>query len=164
VKRALKPLGSVTLQFGWPAQVRGCIPRVLGIRWFGNARQPYRLDLAWIGLRRHGLLQYGYRPALQGCDSWEVAYMLCSINATSTGKNRATSVIRNTCWKKSRPIGQRRLANNQLTDAKNAPITIRSKPSQLTFEYFSLRIITAKITANGMLSLSIGAILEMLPI
>jgi hypothetical protein len=56
------------------------------------------------------------------------------------------------------------LLNIQLTAARNAPITIKSKPSQLTFEYFSFRMITAKITASGMLSLSIGAILEMLPI
>jgi hypothetical protein len=55
-------------------------------------------------------------------------------------------------------------ANNQLSAARNAPITIKSKPSQFIFEYFSLRMITAKITASGMLSLSIGAILEMLPI
>ncbi len=86
MKRALKPLGAVTLQFGWQVPARGCIPRALGIQWFGNARQPYRRDLAWIGPRRRVLLRSGYRPVLQGCDSQQVAYMLCSINATSDGK------------------------------------------------------------------------------
>jgi hypothetical protein len=31
---------------------------------------------------QHGLLQYGYKQVLLDCDSWQVAYMLCSINAT----------------------------------------------------------------------------------
>jgi hypothetical protein len=55
-------------------------------------------------------------------------------------------------------------ANNQLSAARNAPMTIKSKPNQFIFEYFSLRMITVKITVSGMLSLSMGAILEMLPI
>ena len=39
-------------------------------------------DPALIVLRQHGLLRCGYIPVLLDCDSWQVAYMLCSINAT----------------------------------------------------------------------------------
>lgn len=61
---------------------KGCTPRARGIRWFGSELQLCRPVPGEKDLTRSGLPLSGYRPAVQDCDSWTIAYMLCSINAT----------------------------------------------------------------------------------
>ena len=65
-----------------PAPKKGCTPRARGIQLFGNAPRPCQQDLGEKVLRRFGLPLSGYKLVLQNCDSLEIAYMLCSINAT----------------------------------------------------------------------------------
>ena len=82
VKTALIPLDLVTSRYVRQERAMGCIPHALSTQLFGNARQPYRQDPASTALRQRVLLRCGYKPALQDCDSCQVAYMLYSINAT----------------------------------------------------------------------------------